>query len=94
LTYQVTYTTRDNGTITGPTPHTIPHGDSSEAVTAEPDTGYYFVQWSDGSEANPRIDENVISEISVTAVFDYIKGDVNCDGKVSHSCSGSPIEVP
>jgi hypothetical protein len=64
-------------------PQTVPHGDSSQAVTAEPDTGYHFVQWNDGSTANPRIDENVISDISVTAVFDYVKGDVNFDGKVS-----------
>jgi alpha-tubulin suppressor-like RCC1 family protein len=83
LDYTLTYTAGPNGTITGPTPQTVPHGDSSEQVTAQPDTGYHFVEWSDGSEANPRSDENVTSDISVTAVFDYIKGDVNLDGKVN-----------
>jgi uncharacterized repeat protein (TIGR02543 family) len=83
LTFQVIYTAGDKGTITGPTPQTVPHGNSSETVTAEPETGYHFVQWDDGSTANPRTDENVTSDISVTAVFDYLKGDVNLDGKVT-----------
>jgi uncharacterized repeat protein (TIGR02543 family) len=83
LTYQVTYTAGENGTITGLTPQTVLHGNSSEAVTAEPETGYHFVEWSDGLETNPRTDENVTSDILVSAVFDYIKGDVNLDGKVN-----------
>jgi parallel beta-helix repeat protein len=82
-TYQVTYSAGDNGTITGPTQQIVTHGYNSEPVTAEPDTGYHFAKWSDGVTANPRTDENVISDISVTAVFDYIKGDVNLDGKIN-----------
>jgi len=82
LTYQATYTAGDNGTITGPTPQTVKHGEDSVEVTAEPDTGYHFVQWSDGSKANPRIDESVTSNISISAVFVYVKGDVNIDGMV------------
>jgi hypothetical protein len=83
LTYHVIYTSAGNGTINGPTPQTVTHGDSSEPVTAQPDTGYHFVQWSDGSTANPRTDTNVTADITVTAVFDYVKGDVNLDGKVN-----------
>jgi alpha-tubulin suppressor-like RCC1 family protein len=81
--FTVTLHPGEHGTITGPTPQTVTHGDNSEAVTALPDTGYHFVQWSDGSTANPRTFENVISDISVTAVFDYVKGDVNLDCKVN-----------
>src|SRR5206468_10838783 len=38
-------------------------------VTAVGDTGYHFVQWSDGSTANSRTDTNVTANISITASF-------------------------
>ena len=38
-------------------------------VTAVPDEGYHFVQWSDGSTANPRTDTGVTGDIAVTASF-------------------------
>ena len=45
------------------------HGASGTAVTAVPNTGYHFVNWSDGSTADPRTDTNVQANISVTANF-------------------------
>jgi autotransporter-associated beta strand protein len=68
-TYTLTYTAGANGTLTGPTPQTVNHGADGSAVTAVPDTGYHFVDWSDGSTANPRTDTGVVSNISVTANF-------------------------
>ena len=68
-TYTLTYTAGANGTITGTTPQTVNHGASGTAVTAVPNTGYHFVNWSDGSTANPRTDTNVTANISVTANF-------------------------
>lgn len=44
-------------------------GDSGWPVTAVPDAGYQFTGWSDGSMANPRIDDNVRGNILVTANF-------------------------
>jgi hypothetical protein len=32
-------------------------------------TDYHFVQWSDGSTANPRTDTNVTASLAVTATF-------------------------
>jgi formylglycine-generating enzyme required for sulfatase activity len=44
-------------------------GTDGTSVTAVPDYGYHFVQWSDGSTDNPRTDLNVLSDITVEATF-------------------------
>ena len=68
-TYTLTYTAGANGTITGTSPQTVNHGADGSEVTAVPNTGYHFVDWSDGSTANPRTDTNVAANVSVTANF-------------------------
>ncbi|MDR3388561.1 MAG: protease pro-enzyme activation domain-containing protein [Rudaea sp.] len=68
-TYSLSYTTDGNGTINGNPLQTVDYGGSGTAVMAVPNTGYYFVQWSDGSTANPRTDTNVTADINVTASF-------------------------
>ncbi|MGD0539648.1 MAG: SdrD B-like domain-containing protein, partial [Verrucomicrobiota bacterium] len=68
-TYTLTYTASLNGSITGTTPQTVNYGGSGSPVTAVPATGYHFVNWDDGSTANPRTDANVTATISVTANF-------------------------
>ncbi len=68
-TYMLTYTAGANGSISGTTPQTVNYGASGTAVTAVPDTGYHFVNWSDASTDNPRTDTNVMANISVTANF-------------------------
>ncbi|MGI6708021.1 MAG: InlB B-repeat-containing protein [Dethiobacteria bacterium] len=67
--YDLTYTAGANGSISGAVEQTVEHGGNGTAVTAEPNLGYHFVRWSDGSTANPRTDTNVTSDISVTAEF-------------------------
>ena len=42
--------------------------DGSE-VTAVPNTGYHFVDWSDGVLTAARTDTNVTANVSVTANF-------------------------
>jgi hypothetical protein len=69
ITYTLTYTAGANGTISGTSPQTVLSGGSGTAVTAVPNTGYHFVNWSDSSTANPRTDTNVTADISVTANF-------------------------
>ncbi len=68
-TYTLTYTAGPNGSITGTSPQMVNYGGSGTAVTAVPDTGYHFVNWSDASTDNPRTDMNVMSDITVTANF-------------------------
>jgi uncharacterized repeat protein (TIGR02543 family) len=68
-TYTLTYTAGANGSVTGTSPQTVNCGSDGSAVTAVPNTGYHFVNWSDGSTQNPRTDTNVQADISVTANF-------------------------
>ena len=63
------YTAGVNGTLSETTPQTVHYGDDGAEVEAIPDANYYFVNWSDGLTSNPRIDENVTRNISVTANF-------------------------
>ena len=68
-TYTLTYTAGANGTITGTSPQTVNHGGEWNTVTAVPDTGYHFVDWSDGVLTAARTDTNVTANVSVTANF-------------------------
>ena len=68
-TYTLGYTAGANGTLTGTASQSVNHGGNGTPVTAVANEGYHFVQWSDGSTANPRTDTNVTGPISVTASF-------------------------
>ena len=67
--YTLDYTAGAHGSLTGSTTQTINYGSDGTAVTAVPDTGYHFVDWSDASTTNPRTDTGVTGNISVTANF-------------------------
>jgi hypothetical protein len=67
--YALTYTTDGNGTISGTTPQTVNYGANGSAVTAVPNTGYHFVQWSDGVLTAARTDTNVQADITAQAQF-------------------------
>jgi hypothetical protein len=47
----------------------VAYGAGGSAVTTVPNSGWRFVNWSDGSTANPRTDANVTSNLTVTANF-------------------------
>ena len=69
VTYTLNYLAGANGSISGATPQTVSHGTSGTAVTAVSETGYAFVNWTDGSVANPRTDASVTNNVTVTANF-------------------------
>ena len=69
VSYTLTYTAGQNGTISGTSPQTVAKGGSGTPVTAIGNTGYDFNQWSDGSIQNPRTDTNVQGNITVAALF-------------------------
>ena len=89
-TFNLTYTASAIGSITGPSIQTVNYGTSGTAVTAVPATGYHFVNWSDGSTANPRTDANITTNISVTANFASSTCSINstATGNGSISVSG------
>ncbi len=68
-TYTLTYSANANGSISGTTPQTISQGSDGSAVTADADSGYHFVNWSDSSTVNPRTDTSVSADVTVTANF-------------------------
>ncbi len=102
-TYTLNYIAGDNGSITGTTSQTVNHGDDGNEVTADPDVGFIFVQWSDGRTDNPRKDTNVTGDISVTAIFQiktynliYTPGangsiSGNLSQTVNHGANGTPV---
>ncbi len=65
----VHYAAGPNGSITGTTTQEVSYGGSTTSVAATPNAGYEFVDWSDGSTANPRSDTNVTSSQTYTANF-------------------------
>ena len=68
-TLTLAYAAGANGTLTGTSSQIVSYLASGTAVTAVPNPGYHFVQWSDGSTVNPRTDTSVTANVSVTATF-------------------------
>lgn len=70
--YTLTYIAGSGGTITGTTNQTVNYGSNGAQVTAVPNSMYRFLKWSDDSTSNPRTDSNIVSNINITAVFEYV----------------------
>ncbi len=70
--YTLTYTCTDGGSLQGELSQTVFQGLDGTKVTAIPGERYYpnqFIEWSDGVKTAERIDLNVQSNLSVTAIF-------------------------
>ncbi|MGL1900721.1 MAG: InlB B-repeat-containing protein [Fibrobacterales bacterium] len=71
--FSVEYHVGDFGTIIkGDTNQRIAFQSRGTEVTVEPDSGYIFTGWTDGSTANPRLDTGVTTTFSVTAQFEVV----------------------
>ncbi len=85
-TYTLIYTAGTGGSITGTSPQTVGSGASGSAVLASPNTGYHFVNWSDGVLTASRTDTNVTANVSRTAYFAIntytISGRITLNGSV------------
>ncbi len=68
--HKLTYTAESNGTISGIASQGVRTGGSGTAVTAVGNTGYHFLNWSDGNTNAARTDNNIIGDVSVTANFE------------------------
>ncbi len=67
--FTLKYSAGARGSLSGDTEQTVLYGQDGSAVSAVPDTGHHFVEWSDGSTDNPRTDTNVTANVDVTASF-------------------------
>lgn len=76
--YALNYSASAGGAISGLASQSIPHGGSGEPVTAMPNDGYSFEDWSDGSTTNPRTDSGVVSDLDVVARFSQEPTDGEC----------------
>jgi uncharacterized repeat protein (TIGR02543 family) len=72
--YSLNFTTDGNGSLTGTTPQTIDYAGSASAVTANPNIGYTFVNWTGtggfvSTSSNPLSIGNVTAAQTLTANF-------------------------
>ena len=68
----VEYLAAEGGWISGSSYQTISYGGNTAAVTAIPNWGYRFVEWSDNHSTNPvRNDVGVTESTTYTAIFAY-----------------------
>lgn len=70
VTWDLTYTAGAGGSISGDLSQEVLDGENGTLVTAVPEAGHQFANWSDDRVVAPRRDLNVKGDISVTAYFD------------------------
>jgi M6 family metalloprotease-like protein len=68
-TYTMTYSAGLHGTIEGEKNQVVAFNGSGTEVTAVPDEGYHFIQWSDGVLSASRTDSEVKQALELTATF-------------------------
>ena len=72
ITFALTYEAGKGGNIDGARTQTVGYWEQSESVTAVPDHGYKFVQWSDGETSATRTDDGLRSDTELTAEFELV----------------------
>jgi len=87
--FGLTYSSTTGGSVSGETEQIVAVGASGSTVTAVPDEGYIFVQWSDGLTTETRTDTNVTEDISVVAEFEEIP--FVCGDSVSFTYNGESV---
>lgn len=65
----LTYLSGIGGTISGSSTQIIDQGSDGSQVTAVPDSGYHFTNWSDGTTTTSRTDLNIQASATTTANF-------------------------
>lgn len=75
--FTVSYLSNDGGYVSGETTQTVLKNGSTQYVAVNPYDGFYFKGWSDGDGSFVRIDKNVTSDITVTAIFEHITYNVD-----------------
>ena len=74
--YEVIYAANEGGSLRGEKNQSVEGGSSTEAVLAVADSGWVFVRWDDGALSPERYEENVSSDMIITAIFERVdKGD-------------------
>ncbi len=91
--FTLTYSAAAGGSISGPSPQTVIQGNNGEAVSAVPNVGYSFDQWSDGNTNATRTESNVNADLNVQANFILNQYPVTYTAGANGSISGSPSQT-
>ncbi len=93
--YTLEYIAGEGGSIEGFTTQTIQKGLNGSPVTAIPNSGYEFSEWSDGNTEANRTDVMVQEDITVTALFTGEGGYVFAadQNSVTLTCSGGTKNI-
>jgi predicted secreted Zn-dependent protease len=92
--HTVTFLAGANGGLTGDTTQVVDHGSDCTEVTAVPDTGYHFVNWTGdytGTD-NPLTVENVTADMTITANFEINTYTVTFESGANGSLTGDLIQ--
>jgi uncharacterized repeat protein (TIGR02543 family) len=94
--HTVTFAAGEHGSLTGITSQIVDYGGSSAAVTAVPDPGYQFDNWTDSgvffATYNPLTIDNVTCDLSIIANFVAVPVlDVAVTTTSDPSNAGSPV---
>jgi hypothetical protein len=104
-TFVLNYAAGDNGSLSGSTTQRVSYGMDGIAITAIPDFGYHFTNWSDGFDNNPRRDLTIMATTTVDANFAINTYTLNYEGgsggyligtttqAVIHGGSGSAVSA-
>jgi ELWxxDGT repeat protein len=65
----LTYIAGENGYISGSSTQVVEGGGDGSIVYAVANDGYHFVEWSDTTTTNPRVDLDTQNDITITAIF-------------------------
>ena len=91
--YTITYAAGNGGSIVGEAVQAISAGSNTTEVTATPNTGYHFVEWSDNHSTNPvRYDSNVTATRTYYAVFAIDQYTITYEAGSNGYISGSNIQ--
>ena len=76
----VTYDVEGAGSIEGEQDQLVLLGGDATPVTAVPEEGYVFVEWSDGSTKPYRTDKELEADVELYAIFEPAEGDGEGEG--------------
>ena len=82
--FAVTYDVEEGGSIDGEADQLVLMGQDASAVTAVPDEGFVFLEWSDGYKKPYRNDKAIVKDLEIFAVFEPSgegEGDGGGDGE-------------
>ncbi len=72
IVYDVCYLAEDGGRIEGIDNQQVEYLGEANLVTAIPCEGYKFIGWSDGSGEAIRNDNNITTDLNITAEFRFL----------------------